>query len=69
MTKYYVHTKTDDDGDHEVHEPTCFRLPKESHREDLGYHGNCDSALEEAEERGYEPADGCWHCADECHTS
>lgn len=71
MTKitYYVHTQKDKNDDYEVHKPSCFRLPKQSHRVDLGEHYSCSSALEEAERRGYKPADGCYHCNEECHNS
>lgn len=69
MTRYFVHTETDDEGDHEVHKPDCDWLPKPSHRVDLGEHSHCSSAIEEAERRGFRPANGCYHCNEECHTS
>ncbi|EOZ8336448.1 hypothetical protein ACQW9R_004159 [Escherichia coli] len=28
--KYYVHTLTDNQNDHEVHTETCFRLPEDA---------------------------------------
>ncbi|HKK44410.1 MAG TPA: hypothetical protein VJ964_02735 [Balneolaceae bacterium] len=69
MSRYYVHTLTDDDGDHEVHKSTCSRLPKPGNMADLGVHSNCASAVTEAERRGFKPADGCAHCSETCHTS
>jgi hypothetical protein len=69
MARYYVHTKKDDDGDHEVHDSNCSWLPKPSHRVDLGYHTHCSSAVKAAERKGYKPTNGCAHCSEDCHTS
>lgn len=69
MEKYYVHTETDKQGDHEVHMSTCSWLPKLGHRELLGLHEDCFSAVEEAESQGFKPANGCKHCSEECHTT
>ena len=69
MTQYYVHTYKDDDGDYEVHKPECNWLPKPDHRVYLGEFSKCSSAIVEAENRGFKPANGCYHCNRECHTS
>ena len=67
MKKYYVHTETDEDGNHEVHDEDCFRLPEPKNREYLGQFSNCKSAVKKAK-NDYDNVDGCYHCSKECHT-
>ncbi|CDM89686.1 hypothetical protein [Xenorhabdus bovienii] len=66
--KYYVHTKTDKQGDHEVHSEGCNHMPLDENRVHLGDFTSCQSAVKEAKRRGYS-ADGCYWCSSECHTS
>lgn len=66
--RYYVNTKTDDQGDHEVHNSTCKKLPLSSNRIDLGDHSSCRPAVIAAK-RHYDTANGCFWCSRPCHTS
>ena len=66
MAKYYVHTGTDAQGNHEVHEESCTHLPKPENRIYLGTFNNCKDAVQEAK-KYYANVDGCWHCSRECH--
>ena len=56
-------------GDHEVHNETnnCQFLPETSNRYPLGYHLNCQSAVAAAK-RIYTQTNGCYYCANDCHT-
>lgn len=67
--KYYVHTLTDNQGDHEVHTEYCQYLPSLVNRVYLGEFTYCSQAVAEARRRGYTPANGCYWCASACHTS
>lgn len=67
--KYYVHTKTDNQGDHEVHKETCDYLPAASNRAYLGEYSNCSDAVSKAKSMGYKPTNGCYYCCNACHTS
>ena len=69
MTKYYVHKKQDDKGDHEVHKPGCHKMPREENREYLGMFDRCQEAVQEARKRQYSNVNGCIHCSNDCHTS
>lgn len=69
MALYYVHTGTDNQGDHEVHRTGCSHMPNPENRESLGNHDNCRTAVAEARRRGYRRANGCWFCSRDCHTS
>ena len=68
MALYYVHTETDDDGDHEVHTADCHGLPKPSHRKFLGSFTDCEDAVKEAKKH-YKKVNGCQHCSEKCHTT
>lgn len=46
--KYYVHTLTDNQNDHEVHTETCFRLPDANNRKELGEFSSCEPAVKAA---------------------
>jgi len=45
MHRFYVNKNTDDDGDHEVHQYWCSRLPAEHNRIYLGSFATCRSAV------------------------
>lgn len=66
---YYVHTKTDKQGDHEVHKEGCQWLPDVNNRTYLGDYSNCKDAVSKARNLGYSPTNGCVHCCPSCHTS
>jgi len=66
--KYYVNTRAQDNGDHEVHNENCTRLPKEGNQKFLGEFSNCREAVREAKKQ-YPTANGCYYCSNSCHTS
>ncbi len=68
MEKYYVNTNAQQNGDHEVHKEGCKFLPEFSNRIDLGYHPNCQSAVQKAKV-SYSRSNGCYYCCNACHTS
>jgi hypothetical protein len=57
-------------GDHEVHdlasEKGCW--PDSENRLNLGAYASCGEAVEAAK-RHYSDVNGCYHCANECHTT
>jgi hypothetical protein len=67
-TRYYVHTELDENGDNEVHKASCFKLPSEKNRTDLGEFDSCVDAVKEAKKTYPTTANGCVHCSKECHT-
>lgn len=64
---YYVNTNAQANGDHEVHEDGCSRMPLIFNRKYLGSFSNCKDAVEEAK-KTYSTADGCYYCCKECHS-
>lgn len=67
MDIYYVNTKAQTNGDHEVHKGECKHLPEISNRKYLGMFSNCFDAVKEAK-KTYPTADGCYYCCNACHT-
>lgn len=67
--EYYVHTLKDAQGDYEVHKEGCQYMPLPSNRLYLGNFIGCHSAVLKARSLGYVPANGCFWCSRECHTS
>jgi len=57
-------------GDHEVHDLASTKecLPNTANRMDLGYHGSCRDAVTAAK-RYYSDVNGCYYCANDCHSS
>lgn len=68
MKRYVISTIKSEQGDHEVHESSCTRLPAYTYQKDLGYHFNCRSAIELAK-NNYEQVNGCHECNRVCHTA
>lgn len=68
MPLYYVNTKAQSNGDHEVHTGTCTWLPSSDNRIYLGTFDNCKPAVKEAKKH-YGQVDGCYYCSNACHTS
>lgn len=68
MATYYVNKNAQDNGDHEVHEQDCSYLPHADNRINLGDHVTCAPAVKEAKKH-YAQSNGCYYCANECHTS
>jgi len=71
MPKYIINNNQQNTGEHEVHNETsnCTHLPHPSNRINLGFHANCHYAVAQAK-RLYpgKKIDGCFYCANECHT-
>lgn len=65
--RYYVNKNAQDNGDHEVHAASCSYLPVESNRIYLGDFTGCSAAVVEAR-RHYTQVNGCYYCANSCHT-
>jgi hypothetical protein len=68
MSKYYVNKNAQDNGDHEVHIPSCSFFPASENRIYLGEFSTCPPAVEEAK-RHYSQVNGCYYCSNPCHTT
>jgi hypothetical protein len=68
MASYYVNKNAQSNGDHEVHVTGCSHPADANNRLQLGFHVNCQSAVQEAK-KTYSTANGCRHCCEPCHTS
>ncbi|MAE51603.1 MAG: hypothetical protein CMH27_07315 [Micavibrio sp.] len=68
MANYYVNQNKQNNGDNEVHRHGCSHMPHVSNRVLLGDYTSCSPAVSEAKRRGYN-ANGCFYCANSCHTS
>ncbi|MEI7628939.1 MAG: hypothetical protein WCJ80_11905 [Bacteroidota bacterium] len=67
MELYYVNTKAQSNGDHEVHTGSCVYLPSTENRLYVGYFSTCAEAVREAK-KTYTQADGCYYCCRACNT-
>jgi len=67
MALYYVNTRVQPNGDHEVHKQGCSSMPEEGNRILLGDFANCHDAVRKAKEY-YSQVNGCYYCSNECHT-
>ena len=69
MPRFCVNTNAQSNGDHEVHDVDRERscLPNSSHRLDLGFHPDCQSAVRQAQQ-SYGQVNGCAFCASACNT-
>lgn len=68
MTSYYVNKNAQSNGDHEVHKQGCSFMPDVANRLYLGEFASCHGAVVEAKKH-YRQSNGCYYCAQECHTS
>lgn len=70
MPTYLVNSNAQSNGDYEVHDASSTRgcLPAVVNQVSLGYFSTCSDAVNEANRRGYRPANGCYYCANACHT-
>lgn len=68
MKRYVVNMNSQPNGDHEVHESSCYKLPSYQHQKDLGYHFSGATAVTRAREF-YSRVNGCYHCNRNYHTS
>ncbi|MBI4932116.1 MAG: hypothetical protein HY841_15265 [Bacteroidetes bacterium] len=67
MSKYYVNTHAQANGDHEVHKEGCAWMPHENHKRYLGDFLNCQDAVREAK-KIFAQSNGCYYCSRECNT-
>lgn len=67
MAAYYVNTNAQPNGDHEVHTIGCPFPPDYSNRLQLGDHPNCSLAVRAARQH-FNQVNGCYYCANDCHT-
>lgn len=67
MPNYCVNKQAQSTGEHEVHEMSCNHLPDSNNQQDLGWHSDCESAVEKAKDY-YDNVDGCYYCSEDCHT-
>lgn len=68
MSNYYVNRNEQPNGDHEVHTDGCSWMPAAHNRINLGDFSSCHSAVNQAKNH-YVQVNGCYYCANECHTS
>jgi hypothetical protein len=70
MSNYFLNSQAQANGDHEVHQLDCKYLPSAFNRVLLGSFISCDEAVEMARSK-YHPSkiNGCYYCANTCHTS
>jgi len=68
MAYYYVNKNAQANGDHEVHKDDCSHLPDSDNRIFLGDHSFCSSAVDKAKDH-YAQVNGCYYCANACHTT
>lgn len=71
MPTFIVNRNAQANGDHEVHNTTtgCSYMPELGNQVPLGYHADCRGAVAEAKRLGWSRANGCYWCANACHTS
>lgn len=67
MANYYVNKNAQSNGDHEVHKSGCSYMPDVENRINLGDHSSCGPAVRKAKDY-YTQVNGCYYCANECHT-
>lgn len=71
MPDFIVNRNAQPNGDHEVHQfpqSQCPKYPLPQNQVKLGWHVSCASAVTAAKALGYTRANGCYHCANACHT-
>jgi hypothetical protein len=65
---YYVNKHAQLNGDHEVHVEKCSFMPSAENRTYLGLFSSCKEAVSKAKSF-YSQSNGCYFCAELCHTS
>lgn len=65
--RYYVNLNEQPNGDHEVHEAPCSRLPLPENRLFVGDFSRCAPAVAAAKQY-FTTANGCAHCSPGCNT-
>jgi hypothetical protein len=72
MDRFILNKNAQVNGDHEVHNVTkgCLYMPNSANQIDLGYHSSCHEAVAKAKKMWPQyRINGCYYCANECHTS
>jgi len=67
MAYYCVNKNAQSNGDHEVHKSGCSFYPAPENRISLGEHLVCSTAVSKARDY-YDQVNGCYYCANPCHT-
>jgi hypothetical protein len=67
MKKYYVNSRAQINGDHEVHHEDCRYLPAPQNKTYLGQFSNCAVAVDAAK-NNHGQVNGCKECSPNCHT-
>ena len=71
MPEFCVNTNAQPgSNDHEVHDLSadCDYYPEPANRLSLGNHSSCSSAVDAAK-KYYDDVNGCYYCANDCHTT
>lgn len=71
MPNYCVNKNAQaESGDHEVHDLASDKgcLPDSANQLALGSHSTCSGAVAEAK-KTYDDVNGCFYCANDCHTT
>lgn len=67
MSGYYVvNNVAQANGDHEVHVLGCSYFP--TNYSSLGHHASCRTAVALARQQFFAQSNGCYYCANPCHT-
>ena len=72
MPRFIINKIPQANGDHEVHNATtwCKYMPNSENQIDLGIHNSCHDAVAYAKQKWPgNRIDGCFYCANLCHTS
>jgi hypothetical protein len=70
MANYYLNTQAQSNGDHEVHKEDCDYMPLASNRILVGSFNSCEAAVSTAKQKySLTRINGCYYCAEPCHTS
>lgn len=72
MQYYYINKNQQPNGDFEVHVSFCIHGAEPANQTNLGLFANCRDAIVEAKRRFPHSAsniNGCYYCANPCHTS
>lgn len=67
MTKFYIRTIAQGNGDYEVHIADCRYFPRPENRKYLGDFDSCAPAVAAAK-KIYTQANGCYYCSSACHS-
>lgn len=68
VDRYVLNLNQQSNGDYEVHKAGCSYFPTFNYDE-LGTHYGCSSAVTEAKRKHpLKKINGCYYCANSCHT-